>query len=109
MPKVGTMNRPTFMSLPQFDSEVKSLVTNSTLSDEAVVKLTAQLEYHAKKDPGSLKMRTEQIVKNYTHPSGFKFPTKRYGKTELQMPIVTTGQVSESIVESFVSKLLFAM
>ena len=84
-------HQPSFVSLPDFPT-VKKIVNDANLSDEQIVKTTAQLDYHGRTDPNKIIDKARLICNNYKPPpSDFKFPTKRFGKTNIMMPIVTTG------------------
>lgn len=88
--KVWGTSPPNFITNPNF-ADIKTLVNSAKLDDEQIIKLAAQLEYHQDHDPANLVERSTQIVDSYTTPKGWKFPRVRFGKTEIMMPIVTTG------------------
>ena len=79
-------------------SGLRALITNaSPLSDESLVKITRQLEFWYKHgnlpDEAFLELARRLVDAAHlaTSTSGFKVPTTRFGRTEIEMPIVTTG------------------
>jgi hypothetical protein len=66
------------------------------LDDERLMKLVRQMEFHhraAHMHPcPSLSSICRGLVEIATpKPAGFKVPTRRFGRTDIQMPIVTVG------------------
>jgi len=113
------INLPTFVSDSPVYAAIKSAFTKhklERLSDEALIKICRQLEFWYKEeglqnDPVAMKQRAEtlidqsiwylplvtrQVVNENDEESGLdlsslKVPTRRFGKTNLQIPVITCG------------------
>lgn len=100
--------RPSFLNDRENDElvqAIRNIIVNnnnnessqSPLSDESLVKITRQLDFwykHGKLSNESflaLASRLVDAAQLATASSGFKVPTLRFGRTEIQIPIVTTG------------------
>ena len=79
-------------SPPASASSAALKASASSLSDDQLAKISRQLDYHIKNGErdveGIAKGLIEAAVRVRTE---WKCPTKRFGKTNLQMPIVTIG------------------
>mmetsp|Transcript_21172 Transcript_21172/g.29938 ORF Transcript_21172/g.29938 Transcript_21172/m.29938 type:complete len:621 (+) Transcript_21172:81-1943(+) len=98
----GKNNSPAFVKCENVGSEMASIIQSNLdkIPDESLIKLTRQLEFW--KEHGDLS--NEQMIdltKRLVHTGSwrsrladgdsFHVPHVRFGRTELQMPIVTTG------------------
>ena len=78
--------------------QICKLIVDAKLTDDALVKISRQLDfwYASEKLPDvelvALAARLiEDTAVSSCRAAAFRCPTLRFGKTELQMPIVTTG------------------
>lgn len=85
------------MTSPEFDSVVSSIANSiDEISNDSLIKIVRQLEFWTKEElpEEQLLTLTEELVNTSLwrkrFPS-FQVPKVRFGKTELQMPIVTCG------------------
>ena len=80
---LGTLNQ---------QSVEKKLDHDRLLKSKRVLEfLSANDTSSSSKSSKTLEDKYEQLTSTWKLPAGFKCPTVRYGKTELQMPIVTLG------------------
>jgi len=77
---------------------ISKIIVDADLTDDALVKISRQLDfwYISEKLPDvELVALAEKLIKDTmvssSNDTTFKCPTMRFGKTELQIPIVTTG------------------
>ena len=98
-------NRPAFLSDPKYGKRISDVINKSIddIPDESLIKLTRQLEFwHAESTLSAEDMvaLTERLVHAATWRSRldkddddkkFTVPKVRFGRTELEMPIVTCG------------------
>ena len=81
---------PKFMTNP----EVADALPLHALSDEQIVAISRQLahhEAHAGPASPSTAAYARALAARAAPPPGYKVPRVRFGKTELQMPILTCG------------------
>ena len=95
------INEPSFLQHEEVGESIRKLITQSNLSDESLVKVTRQLEFWY--DHGNLTSdlllelstrlvnAAEMPFRDEINSETFKVPTRRFGRTEIQMPIVTMG------------------
>ena len=104
---------PSFIHHEDVGKSIRNLIASNNLSDESLVKVTRQLEFwhqHGNLSSESLLALSERLVNAAVMPfeednndEKFKVPTRRFGRTEIQMPIVTMGGMR---VQHTVSKAL---
>ena len=95
------INEPSFLQHEEVGESIRKLIAQSNLSDESLVKVTRQLEFWY--DHGNLTSdillelstrlvnAAEMPFRDEINSKTFKVPTRRFGRTEIQMPIVTMG------------------
>eukprot|EP00816_Leptocylindrus_hargravesii_P013820 CAMPEP_0196804822 /NCGR_PEP_ID=MMETSP1362-20130617/4496_1 /TAXON_ID=163516 /ORGANISM="Leptocylindrus danicus, Strain CCMP1856" /LENGTH=141 /DNA_ID=CAMNT_0042177343 /DNA_START=49 /DNA_END=474 /DNA_ORIENTATION=- len=97
-----TVSQPSFLSVEGVGDKIRSIVNSSNLSDESLVKFTRQLEYwHTQGrslSPDEFVDLAERLAAAGSRTSSsedsdasFQVPKVRYGRTEIQMPIITCG------------------
>ena len=77
-----------------YDAAVADALPLDELSNEQIVAISRQLKHHeAHAPPGSPSPAAyaQTLVARSTPTGAYKVPTVRFGKTELQMPILTCG------------------
>jgi len=89
----SSLERPAIANEP----ELKDLVGKATesLSDDQLFKLVRQMNWHKRSGlcthEGGLSEVCSGLIKLCSDVKTTKVPTKRFGRTEIQMPIVTCG------------------
>jgi len=97
MSKSASWNPPEFLTTGKSEKIIRLLADSiDNLSDDSLVKIGRQLEFWSKEplseeEMVDLTQRLIQAATWRTRNHSFQVPKVRYGRTELQMPVITCG------------------